>query len=69
MAIIYRVWPHGEIIFQYLAIFSNENSPESLKAWQTRFNILANTKQTIVKFPVSLKTRQMKLNIVTRETT
>ena len=38
------VWPDGEIIFQYLAIYSNENVQYGHKISQSRFKNRPNTK-------------------------
>ena len=43
------VWPDGNIIFQYLAIYIIEKVP-NIKIYQSRFKFLPNTKSTLNYF-------------------
>ena len=44
------VWPDGQITFQFLTIYTNENLPISIKVCQNMITVLSNTEPTkIVK--------------------
>ena len=40
---LHPVWPDGWIIFQYCAIYTNVNSPKSIKIKQRWYKMLSNT--------------------------